>query len=291
MTSNLLEDIRDKPHLVHQDVLQLNFIRDPGIYLYRRHYRAGLRSHIMQVLESEAVENETQGKIIDGVKWYPRAKPVKMLRIFRTRFNSLRDAEEELKRVKIIEAYLTPDYFARSEEFLVEYRRNGEYEMLLCGLQEYVEGETLEPWSTLDDNYLSSLSRQVSSGNLAITADQWLHLVRKKAEDFLSKLKQMILKAHHVPDLAGAGNLILTRSAGIKLVDINNISRVSFGSTIDLDDRGYPVCDKSIEALSLLEQKLLGRFIAADDPIYSTYLDPQRMREVKALAERFHRTC
>jgi hypothetical protein len=141
------EDIRDKPYLNHKDILGLNFIRDPGIYYYRRHYRAGLRSHIMQVLNPENVENETKGIIIDGVKWYPRADPLKMLRIFRTRFKTLKEAEEELKRVKIIETYLAPDNLAMSEEFLVDYVMHGKREILLCGLQEYVEGEVLVPWS------------------------------------------------------------------------------------------------------------------------------------------------
>ena len=96
------EDIRDKPYLMHKDILGLNFIRDPGIYFYRRHYRSGLRSHIMQVLNSEDVEKENKGIIIDGLSWYPRAEPLKMLRIFRKRFNTLEDAKEELKKVRVI---------------------------------------------------------------------------------------------------------------------------------------------------------------------------------------------
>ena len=80
----------------------------------------------------------------------------------------------------------------------------------------------------------------------------------------------------------------LTRSGDIKLVDINNISRVSFEPVIHLDDRGYPVCDKSMEALSLLDQKLLGRSVGRDDGIYGLFLDPKRMKDVKARALEFH---
>ena len=80
------EDVRDKPFLTQEDVLALNFIKDPAIYFYRRHYRAGLRSHIMEILTPESVESEKNGVIIDGSKWFPRAEPIKMLRIFRTRF-------------------------------------------------------------------------------------------------------------------------------------------------------------------------------------------------------------
>ena len=48
------EDIRDKPVIGHEDVVQLNFVRSPGSYLFRRHYKNGLRSHVMEVLERAA---------------------------------------------------------------------------------------------------------------------------------------------------------------------------------------------------------------------------------------------
>ncbi|RLI48080.1 MAG: hypothetical protein DRP09_21780, partial [Candidatus Thorarchaeota archaeon] len=111
--------------------------------------------------------------------------------------------------------------------------------------------------------------------------------VREDGVKLIQKLKQMILQANRVPDLVGVGNLILTRSGNIKLVDINNISKVSFDRTIPVDDRGYPVCDKSIEALSLLEQKLSGRPLDGKDVIYNTFLDPERMKEVNALEKIF----
>jgi len=99
-------DIRDKPSLRHDDIMELNFIRSPGGYFYRRHYRAGLRSHIMEVLKREDWEQEEKGVIRDKLMWFPRAKPLKMLRLFRTRFNNRDDAEEELRRVKVILSYL-----------------------------------------------------------------------------------------------------------------------------------------------------------------------------------------
>lgn len=284
------EDIRDKPYLIHKDILGLNFIRDPGIYLYRRHYRSGLRSHIMQVLNLEDVEKEKKGIIIDGFRWYPRAEPLKILRIFRTRFNIREDAEEELKRVRIIQTYLAPDYIAGTGEFLVDYSRNGQCEILLCGLQEYVQGQILDPWGLLNKDHLASLRYDMGFDNTedsVISSDQWIHRVRKRADNFVKKLKQMIAEMGHVPDLAGAGNLILTRSGNIKLVDINNVSMISFDPVINLDDRGYPVCDKSIEALSLIEQKLLGRSSLRTEPIYDTFLDPGRIKKVRALDEEF----
>jgi len=289
----MIDDIRDKPYIDHKDVLGLNFIKDPGIYIYRRHYRQGLRSHIMEVLDPKDVENETKGIIIDSLKLYPRAQPLKMLRIFRTRFNTLRDAEKEVRKVKIIDTYLAPDHLARSIEFIVHYTRHGKRELLLCGLQEYANGEILDPWSHLDNDHLFLLLRDMRFEKVEDTVmmtDQWVRSIRKKTENFIQKLKQMIMETNYVPDLAGVGNLILTRSGNIKLVDINNISNVHFDPIIHLDDRNYPVCDKSIEALSLLEQKLLDRPLHKNDLIYKTFLDPKRMKDVQAIDEEFRRS-
>jgi hypothetical protein len=288
--SDMTEDIRDKPNLDHSDIIGLNFIREPAKYFYRRHYRTGLRSHIMEVLSYESVRNEKQGVVIDGLRRYARAEPLKMLRIFRIKFGTLEDALEELRRVRTIQTYLAPDHIARPEEFLVDYARDGRREVLLCGLQEYVRGEILEPWSRLDRRHLITLVRRMGvekTGDSDSITNEWIKRVRKKAENFVRKVKHMILEAYFVPDLAGVGNLILTHSGDIKLVDINNISNVSFDPVITLDDRGYPVCDKSIQALSLLERKLLGVSVPGDDRIYKIFLDPKRTGEVKAAEEKF----
>jgi hypothetical protein len=285
------EDIRDKPYLNQKDILGLNFIRAPASYLFRRHYREGLRSHIMEVLAPEDVSKETKGIIVDGLAYYPRAEPLKMFRIFRMRFNTLKDAKAELERVRIVATYLSPDYMAQSEEFLVDYDRHGKRELILCGLQEYVQGEVLDPWGPLDKSHLLSLFCNMGlerrEDSVRIT-DRWIHALREKAEGFMERLKQMIMEANHVPDLAGVGNLILTGSGAIRLVDINNISRVTFDPAIHLDERGYPVADKSIEALCLLEEKLLGRPMHKGDLIYETFLHPQRMKDVKAAEEAFY---
>jgi len=284
------KDVRDIPYLNEEDVLRLNFIRDPGAYLYRRHYRQGLRSHILEVLSPEDVKNEKNGVIIDGAKWYPRAEPLKMLRIFRTRFQDLQEAKEEVERVKMIESYLGPENFAKSDEFLVDYELNGTREILLCGLQEYIKGAILDPWDLLDDSHLISILRRISFETFEDAeeiGDEWVSEVRAKAKEFITKIKKMILEVNHVPDLAGIGNLLLTREGDIKLVDINNISKVSFDRQVRIDDRGYPVCDKSIESLSLLEQGLLKKPPPEDDVIYKIYLEPGRMEEVRALEKEF----
>jgi len=208
------EDVRDRAYLNEEDVLRLNFIRDPSAYIYRRHYRQGLRSHILEVLAHEDLENEKNGVIIDGAKWYPRAEPLKMLRIFRTRFQDLQEAKEEVARVKMIESYLAPDNLAKSDEFLVDYELNGKREILLCGLQEYVKGAILDPWDRLDDSHLISILRRISFETFEDAeeiGDEWKSEVRVRAKEFISKIKKMILEANHVPDLAGIGNLLLTR--------------------------------------------------------------------------------
>ena len=292
----MLSDIRDKLRLNHSDILELNFIRSSGRFVFRRHYRAGLRSHIMAVLRPEDVKREREGIERDGVRWFPKATPLKMLRIFRTRFDRLDDAMSELKRVKGVEKYLAPEYMAMSNEFLVDYRVHGKYKMLLCGLQEYVEGEILDPWGSLDRHSLWALFCRMTvheehgSRSKQDQIEKWAGTVRSKAGRALAQIRKMIREASLIPDLAGVGNLVLTPSGGIKLVDINNISQVSREVDISCDDKGYPVCDKSVEALSLLEQKLLGRSLDKTDPVYGVFLDAGRMKEVQVLEKVFHQS-
>lgn len=287
----LPDDIRDKPYLDHNDILQLNFIRNPGRYLFRRHYRTGLRSHLMEVLNPGDVEREKRGVIVNGLRMFPRAIPLKMLRILRRRFNSLSEAREELRRVKIVESYLAPDHIARPTEFLVHYAGPRKWEILLAGLQEYVPGEVLEPWGDLGRDRLISILARLGideDEDRTVIVARWEDEVRKRAQDFITRLKKMIVETKLVPDLAGIGNLILTRTGGIKLVDINNISEVSFDPVIRLDDKGYPVCDRSVMALSHLEQELLGIPPQMDDPVYGTFLDPERIEKVKEAEKKFH---
>jgi hypothetical protein len=244
----------------------------------------------MEVLDPRDVETETRGKKVNGLTVYPRAMPLKILRIFRTRFAGLEEARHELKRVRIMQDYLEPSYMARPEEFLVDYACDGNPDFLLCGLQEFVEGEIFEPWHHVSEDLLRSLFRNMvqPAGDSGKGSDAWVESVIRNVEGFVRQARRMIAEAHHVPDLAGVGNLILTRTGELKLVDINNISRVSFDSKIPLDDRGYPVCDKSIRVLSRLEQELLGRLTEKNDPIYRTFLDPKRIDQVKVLEEQFH---
>lgn len=285
----MAQDIRDKRCINSKDLAELNFIRHPGPYVFRRHYRCGLRSHIIEVLDPEDVEKENKGIIREGIRWFPKAKPLKILRIFRNKFDSLKDAFEETRRLKIVEKYLAPQHLARSTEFLVDYTGRGKRDVILCGLQEYVVGEILDPWGL---NTIDQLAEHVSNmrakrGIAArMSKERQIQIIRKKAGNFIRKVKKMILEAKHLPDLAGVGNLLLTPAGDIKLVDLNNISKVSFGSTISIDDKGYPVCDKSIEVISLLEQKLLVQTIDMNDAIYRTFLAPQRMREVEALEKK-----
>lgn len=135
----------------------LNFIKDAETFLFRRHYRSGLRSHIMEMLRPSDVEAERKGTRKDGIRFFPRARPQKMLRIFKTRFPDLKAAQEEIRRVQIVEKFLSPDFMAMSSEFLVEFRDANKKELLLCGVQEYVVGEVLDPWGAMGRSHILSL--------------------------------------------------------------------------------------------------------------------------------------
>ncbi|MGD9081911.1 MAG: hypothetical protein PVJ50_00065 [Desulfobacterales bacterium] len=285
------KDIRDKAHISHKDIIELNFIRKPGAYVFRKYHKQGLRSQIMEMLDPDDVIKQNRGKIINGTLFFPWAVPLKMLRIFKTRFDSLTDVFEEVQRFKIIEKYMPSDSYAKSEEFIVDYMWNGNRDFILCGLQEYVAGEILNPWETTGINQLENFfaSISVNSRNtLGMTTDQLVTRFRKKVENFIKSVKKMILESNYVPDFAGLENLLVTPGGDIKLVDINNVSRVSFGPDISLDDKGYPVCDKSIEAISILEQKLLDKPIDKNETLYKIFLDPLRMRAVSNLEKKFH---
>jgi hypothetical protein len=286
------QDIRDVPHIGHDDVIGLNFIKNPCPYVFRRHFRQGLRSHIMEVLKPEDREQEITGTLVNGRRWYPKARPKKTFRIFRTRLKTLSQALDEIGRVKILERYLAPDFLAKSEEFVVDYLGPEGRDIMLCGFQEYVEGEILDPWSILDPDTLMatlyrSLHKETRPSNPAEV--RWIDNARASAALFISRIKQMIMETEHLPDLAGVGNLVMVAPGEIKLVDMNNISRVNLDTKIELDDRGYPVCDKSIEALSLLERNLLNRPIDTGEAIYRIFLDPQRMKAVRELEAEFYR--
>jgi hypothetical protein len=286
------QDIRDMPYIDHDAVIGLNFIKNPCPYVFRRHFRQGLRSHIMEVLKPVHREQEIAGMQVDGRRWYPRARPQKIFRIFRTRLKTLTQALDEIGRVKILERYLAPAFLAKSEEFVVDYAGPAGRDIMLCGFQEFVEGEILDPWSILDPGTLMatmfrSLHRDLNPSNTV--EDRWIDDARAMAALFISRIKQMIIEKAHLPDLAGVGNLVMVASGQIKLVDMNNISRVTLDRQIALDDRGYPVCDKSIEALSLLERNLLNRSLDTGEAIYRIFLDPHRMKAVRELEAAFYR--
>jgi hypothetical protein len=286
------QDIREILYIGHDDVIGLNFIKNPSPYVFRRHFRQGLRSHIIELLKPAHVKQEIAGTLVNGRRWYPKARPQKIFRIFRTRLATLSQALDEIARVKILERYLAPSFLARSEEFVVDYSGPAGREILLCGFQEFVEGEILDPWSVLDpETLMAAMYRRLHRGisSSAQAEVRWIMDARAMAVLFISRIKQMVMEKNHLPDLAGVGNLVMVASGEIKLVDMNNITRVALNRQIVLDDRGYPVCDKSVEALSLLERNLLNRTINISEAIYRNFLDPQRMKEVRDLETAFYR--
>lgn len=284
-------DLRDKPFLDHEDVVGLNFVKPSGKYFFRRHFRQGLRSHVMEMLRLDDLRKESKGVVIDGVRWFPKATPVRIFRLFRTRLDSLDSALQEIERVKFVEDFLAPEGLAKSTEFVVDYDGPDGCDILLCGLQEYVPGEIIDPWTLLNrETMVAQLYATLRPLSTVSEADrrQWIDRTREKAAWFIGRIKRMIKETGHVPDLAGVGNIIMTQTGDIKLVDINNIAKVSFEAAVHLDDKGYPVCDKSIEALAMLEEKLLGKVVDSAEPIYRFFLSTERMEMTRALTSQFH---
>jgi hypothetical protein len=278
-------DIRDIPSLDGAEVVQLNFIRDSGKYYFRKHNRQGMRSHVLEVLSAQDLLKETSGEIIDGIRLYPRAIPKYMLRILRTRFTTLQEALNEIKTYSLVLKFLGAECVALSNEFIVEYTGTGKSEIVLCGLQEYVRGAIFDPWGLVGQAPLETFyqSRIPGEGpDNKRTAKGFGSIAT-----FVTRMRKMITESGYITDLAGNGNLILTSNGDFKLVDINNILQVSKDDTILLDDKGYPSCDKSIEVLWILEDKILKTADLADYPLYKHFLSVDRSKKVRGLEKEF----
>ena len=278
-------DIRDKASLTGEEVAQLNFIRNSGKYFFRKHNRQGMRSHVLEVLSTEDLKKETSGEIIDGVRLYPRAVPKYMLRILRTRFASLQETLDEIKTYNLVLEFLGPECIALSNEFIVEYTGTGKSEIVLCGLQEYVQGAILDPWGLVGETPLETFCLSRFPGEKS--QEKCTAKTRNAIAAFVLRMRKMITESGYVTDLSGNGNLILTNTGKIKLVDINNIIHVSVDDTILLDNKGYPSCDKAIEVLWILEDRILKTANLADDPLYSHFLAADRLKKVKSLEKEF----
>jgi hypothetical protein len=278
-------DIRDIPSLAGEEVVQLNFIRDSGKYYFRKHNRQGMRSHVLEVLTAQDLLKETSGEIIDGIRLYPRAMPKYMLRILRTRFSTLQETLDEVKTYSLVLKFLGAECIALSNEFIVEYTGTGKSEIVLCGLQEYVRGAILDPWGLVGQTPLETFFQSRFPSEKP--DDKRTAKGFESIATFVTRMRKMINESGYITDLAGNGNLILTSTGDIKLVDINNILQVSKDDTILLDDKGYPSCDKSIEVLWILEDKILKTANLSDDPLYSPFLSVDRTEKVRSLEKDF----
>lgn len=213
------------------------------------------------------------------------AAPKHVLRILRTRFRTLDHVLDEIKKYALVLHFLGPDLIARSDEFIVAYTGSGESEIVLCGLQEYVEGAILDPWGLLGQDPLNTFYRsRFPDEDLE---KGWMSKVLYAIATFVRRTRKMIVDEGHIPDLAGNGNLILTKDGKIKLVDINNILRVNQDESILIDDKGYPACDKSVEVLAILDQQILKNEGVAKDPLYAHFLSADRTKKVKRLENQF----
>ena len=278
-------DILNRRSLTGKEVKQLNFLKSSSTYNFRKYYRQGLRSHIFEIISADAVLKETEGEIIDGVRWFPRAAPNYVLRIMRKRFRTLKDVLGEIKNYALVLKFLGPELIAKSNEFIVEYTGAGKSQIVLCGLQEYVEGAALDPWILFGHNPLKTLYRSRFPGEAS--EKSWMENAIESISSFVRRARKMIVDEGHIPDLAGNGNLILTKAGRIKLVDINNILRFDQYASILIDDKGYPTFDKSMEVLVILEDKILKNKAVYKDPLYVHFLSEDRKRKVKKIEEQF----
>lgn len=281
-------DIRDQACLSGSEVQQLNFINASGRYTFRKYYRSGLRSHIFEVLLAEDVLRETRGEIVDGIRLFPRARPKKMFRILRNRFENKAAVFHEIEKYNLLLKFLGPALIAKSDEFIVDYTGTGTSRIVLCGLQEYVEGEILDPWRLSGKDDLKNLFR--STSNREFQHPAVVRKARQAVAAFVKKTRRMITDTGYIPDLAGIGNLVLTPDGNLKLVDINNIVKINLDDTIRIDDKGYPSCDVSVEVLSILERDILQSEISMDDPLYRLFLAPERKKKVRLLEKEFYNT-
>ena len=278
-------DIRDITSLTGEEVVQLNFIRNSGKYHFRKHNRQGMRSHVIEVLSTQDLLKETSGEINDGIRLYPRAMPKYMLRILRTRFTSLQETLDEIRKYTLVLKFLGPECIALSDEFIVEYTGTGQSEIVLCGLQEYVHGAILDPWGLVGQATLETFYQSRFPGEKP--EDKRTAKGFESIANFVARMRKMITESGYVTDLAGNGNLIMTRTGDVKLVDINNIIQVSRDDNILLDDKGYPSCDKSIEVLWILEDKILRTANLSEDPLYKHFLSVERSKKVRSLEKEF----
>lgn len=263
---------------------EVPFLRTPRGHHLRRHFRGGLRSHLFELIRTQDLDAEAQGIRVSNIRIFPRAKPVKMLRILRNRFDSPAMALAEIKKYRILLEFLGTDLVAKSEEFIVEHRERNLSQILLCGLQEYVEGTILDPWHLSGQNCLEHFYTQ----NPGTWAGAFIKQAVSDISDFVTAINAMIKTNCQIPDLAGDGNLMLTPQGRLKLVDINNIVVIQPGSEIQLDDKGYPCCDKSVEVLSILAHKILNRSL--DAPIFQRFLAPDRKQRVRKHEQRFYQS-
>lgn len=280
-----MKDIRDIQHATSDEVNDLNFLNLTDQYVLRRHTYQGLRSHVFQILKTDDVRKENEGVIRKGVKNYPKAAPVKILRIMRTKFNNLAAVTVEIKKYKLIERYFDAESYAKSQEIIVDYNHNGKNKVMLIGIQDYVEGFRLNPWSAYIGFQIVDFLKISGIKNI----DETMAQILKNMANFVHLLKRFILKTRHIPDLAGIGNIMLKRSGNIVLVDINNISEVSFSDPIYVDNFGYPIVDRSIEAIFCLDKFCTPNEYDKNNFLYRKFLSDSRRKKVDAIEKEFDR--
>lgn len=209
-----------------------------------------------------------------------------MFRIFRQHFADSESIFREIKKYNLLLKWLGKGFIATSQEFIVDYRETNSSRIVLCGLQEYVKGDILDPWRLYDKACLDDIFS--IRGYDPDRAAKCIRTLTDNIRSFVKRIREMIFHTGFIPDLAGNGNLVITPRGRLKLVDINNIVRFNADDIIRIDDKGYPSCDVSVQVLAILEQAILGKTIKDSDPFYGIFLSEERKQTVKDLERTFY---
>ena len=148
----------------------------------------------------------------------------------------------------------------------------------------------LDPWQADHPGYAEDLWRRLlaeTSGAVDTPPAEFYRLLNVQVSRFVRQVRAMMDRDGLIPDLAGVRNLLVTHGPRVLLVDINNIHPVVFDAQVPLDDKGYPVLDRSIDALERLGRVFLGRSMLSVETDYRLFFSRERQSRVRELEARF----
>lgn len=259
---------------------QLSFVptllqNDPEKWVMIKGSTQGTRSCIVMLFDRDEYTRQREGVVIDNKKQYPKAHPKQVLRILRNGAEKTDHLQPMLDDYHfLVENFVGDgeDQLAQSNELIVELNDKDisllcqrteilsppDHKHFLVGLQQYIHGDTLDPWRQIAISKLKECAK-VSPVNLGV------HL--RLDADGISKLESSFrlmrtrihtcLREHKkIPDL-GIGNTIMEPSGSLTIIDINNLIRAPENlAEIPTDENGYPAFHGSIDSLLQIDRIL-----------------------------------